>query len=203
MKRNYRRTIGMMLLLGALVTAALLVGCPNEGRDVAVAPEAIDSPPAEVTESIELPEMEPTPAPDFTLEAPGGTQVSLEDFRGKILVLDFWATWCSGCIKEMPKYQELYQSWDHDRVAYLGVSLDSSIEVVEAFLERRDDLSLPMALGDEAMLDAYLGERRTIPAARIIDADGMLRYKFGPGPSADKVRVAVERLLAEAESAGE
>ncbi len=149
---------------------------------------------------VEIEEAEARPAPEFALQTAGGGTASLSDYEGKVLILDFWATWCTGCVEDLPEYQAMYDAWDHERVEYLGVSLDSSIEVVEAFMESREELSLPMALGDDEMIDAYLGRRRTIPAVRVIDGEGMIRHEFGPGPSANQVGAAVERLLAEVES---
>ncbi|MGC9320096.1 MAG: peroxiredoxin family protein, partial [Armatimonadota bacterium] len=140
-------------------------------------------------------------APDFTLPLAGGGEVSLSDYEGKILVLDFWATNCAACVEELPEYQEMYESWDHERVEFLGVSLDGSVEMVEAFMDAREDLVLPMAVGSNEMLQAYLGETWSIPAARVIGPEGTIAYEFGPGPSAAKVERAVTRLLGEGEPA--
>ncbi len=200
MTTAYRSATWLVVLLVAIAAALALAGCSDRqagGGEVEVLrPEGGPEPGGVV----EIEEAEARPAPEFTLAAAGGGEVSLSDYAGKALILDFWATSCTGCVEELPEFQALYDSWDHEKVEYLGVSLDSSIEVVEAFMASREELSLPMALGDDAMIDAYLGRRRTIPAARVIDGEGMIRYEFGPGPSTDQVGAAVERLLAEVES---
>ncbi len=184
------------VLPAVMAVTMLLGGCP--------APPTTDEggmpPPSEgATQAqpppVEITPIEPTPAPDFTLPRVGGGEVSLSDYEGKILVLDFWATWCTGCVKELPAYQALVDSWDPERVAYLGIALDDSIEQVEAFLKTRPDLKLPMALADEGTAQAYLGARRTLPSARVIDAQGMIRYSFSGDEQPARVQAAVEALL--------
>ncbi len=180
----------------AAIAAPLLAGCPGPG--MTAGPEdfvaAGEEPPGA---PLPEPESDPQPAPAFTLKTPGGGEVSLADYEGKILILDFWATSCTACIEEMPEFRAMYEAWDHDRVEYLAVSLDTGIEVVEKFREDRPDLDLPMALADNQMLEDYLGDRLAIPQSRVIGPDGLIRYKFGPGPSAAQVAVAVEALLAQ------
>ena len=135
------------------------------------------------------------PAADFTLPLVGGGEASLGDYAGKVLVIDFWATWCGACVAELPDYQEMYDAWDHDRVEYLAVSLDTDLGVIDAWLEGRPELSLPMALGTEEMLDAYLGGRRTIPAQRVIGPEGTIVAEFGPQAEPADIAAAVDALL--------
>ncbi len=193
-------------IAAALVALAVLGGCPDDGavEDVPVqqtpgepssgAPAARDSGPA-------IEEAEPARhAPDFTLPTPDGGEVSLSDYEGKILVLDFWATFCAGCVADLPKYQELYQQWDHEKVEYLAVSEDVEMGVVRAFLEAHAELDIPMAWDDAQMIEDYV-PNRALPAYRVIDGSGVIRYEFS-GPSVEKVRKAVERLLAEGGESG-
>jgi len=194
----------MLTILSGLaaIAALLLAGCPGPGTTAGPDDfvEAGGNPPqAPVPEPLS----DPQPAPAFTLKTPGGGEVTLADYEGKILILDFWAKSCTACIEEMPEFLRMYEDWDHDRVEYLAVSLDTSIAVVEKFREDHPDLDLPMALADNQMLQDYLGARLAIPQARVIGPDGLIRYKFGPGPSAAQVGVAVEALLAEVDTRDE
>jgi thiol-disulfide isomerase/thioredoxin len=149
-----------------------------------------------VEEAPEIKEVEsPAAAPDFTVPLVSGGEAKLADYQGKILVLDFWATWCVGCVEELPDYQALYESWDTEKVAYIGMSLDGDASTVAAFLEGRPEITLPMAIAPPEVVDAYI-PRRTLPSSRVIDASGVLRYEF-TGPGAEKVGAAVEALLAE------
>lgn len=64
-------------------------------------------------------------APDFTLGTPEGKSVSLSDFKGKYLVLDFWATWCPDCRADVPHLKEIHKAYASDSVAFLSVSFDT------------------------------------------------------------------------------
>lgn len=193
---------GLMVTIAALALLVMLVllgGCSNEVAvdETAQAPGAGQVPAAD--EGPEIEEVEPgKQAADFTVPMVGGGEARLGDYAGKVLVLDFWATWCGACVAEFPDYQALYDSWDHDKVGYIGMSLDGDRSTVEAFLRGHPDLTLPMAIADEEMVEAYL-PRRTLPSSRVIDPSGIVRYEF-VGPGAEKVGEAVRRLLAEQES---
>lgn len=180
----------------AMLLPLVIAGCPQEAPEeftLVEDPDAIHE--DDAAEPLE--EAEPRDAPDFTVQLAGDGEASLSDYEGRILVLDFWATWCTACVKELPDYQELYDRWDRDEVDYLGMSLDSDMAVIEGFLSGRDDLTLPMALTPEETVEAYLGSRRTLPSSRVIDGEGVIRYEF-MGPASERVERAVEALLKEA-----
>ena len=188
------RRIAVMAAAGIVAVVVTLTGCPKTDQpDIGtITPiETLDDGAAMETTDLQ-------PAPDFKLVKAGGGEATLADYEGKILVIDFWATSCGGCIKDLPNYQKLYDSWDHDKVEYLGMSMDTRIVIIEKFVER-EGLSLPMALLDDATKTAYLGDgMASIPQARVIDADGMMRAVLEPADaSAEHVGEVVSELLAE------
>jgi len=198
----------MIALAVSLAVAALVLsGCPQSqpGNDIGTI-TPVDTPqPGEAMPTD--PGTAPDPsvpaeagqrAPDFNLPMAGGGEATLADYQGKILVIDFWSTSCGGCIKELPAYQAMYDSWDHEKVDYIGMSLDTRVEIIEAFVERKG-YTLPMALIDQETQTAYLGDGvARIPEARIIDGDGVLRAVLGPADSsAEKVGQIVDEMLAE------
>ena len=197
MNRSFAGTLRAGVLLLALVGVTALVGCkgrlPQGGTDVERPADASGQ-----SGGRSGPAAAGDPAPDFDLPKAGGGRAKLSDYEGKILVLDFWGTRCLGCIEELPEYQKLYDSWDHDEVEYLGPANDIRIEIVEAFLERKK-LTLPMALIDDAMKQAYMGDQAVLPQARVIDQKGVVRHLLVTDPSASKVKQLVDELLAEAE----
>ena len=122
-------------------------------------------------------------APDFTLTTLAGEEVSLSDYKGKNVILNFWATWCPPCKAEMPHMQNYYEDVaPTSNVEILAVNLTSSdvgIDEVEAFV---DDyaLSFPIPLDEDGEVES-LYKAITIPTSYIIDSEGIIQNKIvGP-----------------------
>src|SRR5690606_9146948 len=114
-------------------------------------------------------------APDFQLKQMDGSTVSLSDFRGEIVFLNFWATWCPPCRKEMPDLQRFYEDID---AVVLGVNLtdtEISAHQVQQFLETFQ-ISFPVVM-DTAGEVSRLYQIRPIPTTYIIDSEGIIREK--------------------------
>ncbi|WP_077213635.1 peroxiredoxin family protein [Bacillus dakarensis] len=117
-------------------------------------------------------------APDFTLKDMNGKVVSLEDYKGKKILLNFWATWCPPCREEMPHMQELYEEYKNDGFVVLAVNMvntEKNPVVVEDFVEEFQ-LSFPILL-DEYGEVAYQYEVLSYPTSYFIDTDGIIRSK--------------------------
>jgi peroxiredoxin len=192
-----KRTVTYIVLALAVGTLAVLGGCNEQPmvEDTTTVPE-MDTAYEGEDEGPDIREVEEgKPAPDFTAPLADGGQVSLSDYEGKVLVLDFWATWCAACVEELPEYQELYEGWDKEKVGYIAMSADGDLSTVQAFLEGHPEWTMPFAVPSDEVLEAYL-PTRTLPSSRVIDQDGIVRYEF-KGPAAEKVEEAVNRLLEE------
>jgi thiol-disulfide isomerase/thioredoxin len=122
-------------------------------------------------------------APNITLKTLDGKDVQLADLKGKNIVLNFWATWCPPCKREMPDLQKYYTDYkDQQNVVVIGANLTfskDSKEKVESFIESYD-LSFPIYLiEDKDVLDLY--RITTIPSTFFIDIDGRVQRKMvGP-----------------------
>ncbi len=114
------------------------------------------------------------PAPPFKLLDLNGTNVSLSDFKGKMVILDFWATWCPPCVKEIPHFIELYKEYKNQGLAILGISVDrQGISIVKAF-ERKYKINYPILMADNQVVKAY-GNIRSIPTTFVIDTAGKIQ----------------------------
>lgn len=78
-----------------------------------------------------------TKAPEFSLKTPEGKTVSLSDFRGKYVVLDFWASWCPDCIKDIPNMKRIYETYKDRGIVFLGVSFDDNKDNWTAMIKKQ------------------------------------------------------------------
>ena len=116
-------------------------------------------------------------APDFTLTNQHGEQVSLSDYRGKVVVLNFWATWCPPCKAEVPGFNRMYEEYQDDGLVILGVSLDrDGWRSVRPFLTEYN-VSYPVVVGNRDIAEAY-GNIQSIPTTFVLDKDGEIRQKY-------------------------
>jgi peroxiredoxin len=120
------------------------------------------------------------PAPDFTLPDLDGRMVSLFGYRGKVVVVNVWATWCPPCVDEMPSLEKLYQEFKAENFAILAVSIDSAgIKAVAPFMKKH-------GLTFTALIDSQAAVRASykttgVPETFIINKQGILVKKvIGP-----------------------
>jgi len=114
-------------------------------------------------------------APAFTLTNLDGKSVSLSDFRGKVVVLDFWATWCPPCRREIPDFIDLQKEYGSQGVQVVGIALDEP-DKVQAFA-RQNGMNYPVLLGSDEISMRY-GGIEGIPTTFIIDKSGKIVNRF-------------------------
>jgi peroxiredoxin len=120
------------------------------------------------------------PAPNFSLPDLDGKMVSLSDYRGKVVLLNIWATWCPPCVEEMPSMEKLYQALQGEGFEILAVSIDESgVQDVLPFMKKHK-LSFPVLIDHKGTLKG-LYQTTGVPESFIIDKDGILVEKvIGP-----------------------
>ncbi len=137
---------------------------------------------------VSVKEKAPIKAPDFTLEDIHGNSVSLKDYEGKVILLDFWATWCVPCVKEMPVLQDLYETHRENGFEIIGISVDQQgVVVVKPFLEGMG-VTFPNLIYTEEVVQSYgegnpeifnaYGPIQGIPATFIINRNGEIVQKY-------------------------
>ena len=120
------------------------------------------------------------PAPDFTFPGLDGKMVSLSDYRGKIVLVNIWATWCPPCVEEMPSMEKLYNKFKEDNFEILAVSIDApGLKAVAPFM-KKSNLTFPALIDSEGTIKADY--RITgVPESFIVDKQGILIKKIiGP-----------------------
>lgn len=118
-------------------------------------------------------------APDFTLETMEGNTFTLSDQRGKVVVLNFWATWCGPCRKEIPDFIELHKEMKSEGVIFAGISLDEEgWEKVRPYANDME-INYPIMVDDGNVSRQY-GPIRAIPTTLIINKKGQVEY-VAPG----------------------
>lgn len=124
-----------------------------------------------------------------------GTKKKTSEFRGKVVVLDFWATYCKPCIEKLPQLQELAEKWG-DKVAVVAVTLDPDVEAAAGWAKAHK-ITLPIASFHDAMKPVLFPDQETIaiPQVRVIGADGKLARSLGPDDTLDAIAAAVNELL--------
>jgi len=137
-------------------------------------------------------------APPFQLEKFGGGSINSSELRGKVVMLDFWATWCGPCIAEMPILLRLATEYESKGVVFLAASRDDpSVAKVQVglFIDRRAPaLARYAAFADQGTADAY--DVSAIPTMVLIDRKGQVRASYLGAASEGAWRARIEEVLA-------
>ncbi len=112
-------------------------------------------------------------APDFSLKDSNGKTVKLSDYRGKVVLLNFWATWCGPCKVEIPWFMEFEQQYKDKGFAVLGVAMDDEgWQAVKPYLTERK-VNYRVLMGDDSVTQLY-GGVDSLPTTFVIDKDGRI-----------------------------
>jgi peroxiredoxin len=124
-----------------------------------------------------LSQTDPKPAPDFALKDVDGTVHHLSDYRGKVVMLNFWATWCPPCRKEIPEFADLQKKFGDQGIQFIGIAMDDEgLAKVQPWLKAHP-VSYPILINDQVVTKPY-GEMSSIPVTLVIDRKGMIRSSF-------------------------
>lgn len=137
-------------------------------------------------------------APQFALSDLSGKSVSLADFRGKVILLNFWATWCSPCKREIPSLERLYQKRHDKGFEIVAVNAERSPASTIASFAGKYQMSFPILLNPQGEVASKYWVR-AIPTSFLLDKKGVIRWKIVGGKEwdAQDVLQRIDQLLAE------
>lgn len=169
MHSNQHKPTRALLIIGAIamVVAALVMGQAWLSSTASTTTDSIIRKAGQ--------DEEYTKAPDFERTAMDGSMLRLSSFQGRVVVLNFWATWCTPCRVEIPEFIKMQE--EIDGVQFIGVSLDEEgFGVVRPYAESMR-INYPLVIGDDS-LAADFGGVMGLPTSYVIDREGRIRQRF-------------------------
>ena len=164
---------------------------PNSGNSAATTASPEENSPA----AQGLPDFREKPAPSFTLKSVDGKTVSLSDYKGKAVLLNFWATWCGPCKLEMPSLIEMQKKYASQGFTVLGISEDDgSTKEVSDFMAKMG-VDYPVLMYDDQLNKAY-GGIDYLPTSYYIGRDGKILIESGGLISESEMEANIQKILA-------
>lgn len=137
-------------------------------------------------------------APDFSLETFSGESVNLTDYRGQVVLINLWASWCPPCRAEMPAMQAVYDAYQDQGFVILAINATNQDNLAEAVdFARQNELSFPLLIDAQGQVsDLY--QLRSLPTSFFIDRQGVVREVIIGGPMSETlIRTKITDLLQE------
>lgn len=136
-------------------------------------------------------------APSFSVTTLEDKPISMEKLRGKVVLVNFWTTWCGPCRSEMPGFEQVYQDMRDRDFVILGLSTDKEGRGVVQHFVTEQGITFPVAMATEEIIQDF-GNIQTLPTSFLIDRAGRIRHTVTGRFASTALRLAAERLLKEA-----
>lgn len=136
-------------------------------------------------------------APDFTLKSLEGSNLRLQEYRGQVVLINFWASWCGPCRQEMPLLDRLHHRYEDTGFAVLGVNVEGEFGPAQEVVQKTN-VTFPILI-DDGQKVSEMYKLKAMPSTVVVDRDGVIRYihhGYKPGDEAKYVEV-VKQLIRE------
>ncbi len=138
--------------------------------------------------------MNPVEAPNFKLETIFGNQLKLSDYRGKVIIVDFWATWCSPCRRGIPDLIELKRKYGNQGFEVIGISVDTDTKADVVPFVKENGINYPVVYAADAVAERY-GGISSIPTSFVIDKNGKIAASYVGLTSISEYEGQINKLL--------
>lgn len=179
----------------ALLCIGLLIGVGGCGADDDQSPA--DAPrTSQQAQSGTSYETDPVPAPDVTLETMDGRQINLAEQNGKVILVNFWATWCGPCRREIPDLIDLYSDMKDEGLIIVGIAVDQEgAEVVEPYVQEQS-INYPIVLDPDQSVESHFDAMYGLPTTYVVNPEGkIVRRVLGVFP-VDEMKSTLKDMLA-------
>jgi len=167
--------VAIMAASGGYFAAMLLSPDQNPGSAQRSLPQAAMT--AEAFAASRVEDLLGQPRPDFTLGDLNGTPVSAADFDGQVMLVNFWATWCTPCVEEMPMLSELQQNYAARGLRVVGIALDDPQKAGSFVAQLGIDYPVLVGTTDAILVGRQFGNRAgMLPYSVLVDSDGIVRW---------------------------
>ena len=191
-RKNVLSSILICFLFAALLTG-LITGCGRkDSRSAAAQPSSSGGTVADVITVVTRPDL----APNFSWKDSTGTVIDFEKYKGKVTFINFWATWCGPCKRELPDLVALSRELADRDVKFIGISTDRGpniIDDVRSFVSE-NGIPYPIVISNEDLEDAF-GNPRAIPTSYIVGSDGKIAQTLIGLQSKQALTQAITSLL--------